>query len=79
MNGICEVWGTAVPIAEEGSIRIKSKSASSALNAPCEREEILIDSGYSTLETLSTLCPDFVKIDRHYIQDCHRDSNSFIK
>ncbi|WP_338781411.1 EAL domain-containing protein [Metabacillus sp. FJAT-52054] len=38
-------------------------------------------SGYSTYEVLENLKPDFVKIDRHYITDCHQDSEkqTFLK
>ncbi|MFC7061474.1 EAL domain-containing protein [Halobacillus seohaensis] len=34
-----------------------------------------VGTGYSTLEMLSLLQPDFVKIDRSYIQNCHRISS----
>ncbi|MCD5323915.1 MULTISPECIES: EAL domain-containing protein [Pontibacillus] len=34
-----------------------------------------VGSGYSTLEVLSLLKPDFVKIDRDYIQDCQKDQS----
>lgn len=40
-----------------------------------------VGSGYSTLEVLSLLKPDVVKIDRGYIRDCHEDYNkqTFLK
>ncbi|MFD1019095.1 EAL domain-containing protein [Thalassobacillus hwangdonensis] len=33
-----------------------------------------VGSGYSTLEMLTLLKPDFVKIDRSYITDCHKNT-----
>ncbi|MEC3885049.1 EAL domain-containing protein [Halobacillus sp. HZG1] len=35
-----------------------------------------VGSGYSTLEMLSLLQPDYLKIDRSYIQNCHKDVNN---
>ncbi|MYL50412.1 EAL domain-containing protein [Halobacillus litoralis] len=35
-----------------------------------------VGSGYSTLEMLSLLQPDYLKIDRSYIQNCHSDVNN---
>ncbi|MGP4075654.1 EAL domain-containing protein [Halobacillus sp. K22] len=35
-----------------------------------------VGAGYSTLEMLSLLKPDFLKIDRSYIQNCHEDLTS---
>jgi len=33
-----------------------------------------VGSGFATLEVLKNLNPDYVKIDRHYIDHCDRDS-----
>lgn len=35
-----------------------------------------VGAGYSTLEMLSLLKPDYLKIDRSYIQNCHEDLTS---
>ena len=40
-----------------------------------------VGSGFSTLDMLSTLQPDYVKIDRHYIQNCdqEKEKQTFLK
>lgn len=37
--------------------------------------------GYSTLDILNKLHPDYIKIDRNYVQDCHvnKDNQKFLK
>ncbi|WP_226583857.1 EAL domain-containing protein [Halobacillus litoralis] len=35
-----------------------------------------VGTGYSTLEMLSLLQPDYVKIDRSYVQDCHTNARN---
>ncbi len=39
-----------------------------------------VGAGYSTLDMLSKLRPDYIKIDRKYIQDCHmnKDNQTFL-
>lgn len=39
-----------------------------------------VGAGYSTLDMLSKLQPDYIKIDRQYIQDCHlnKDNQTFL-